>query len=99
MKEQKDFPTTGHKEYTALQVSVWHGSKAVTLSIYPAILQTTGFTQVMLNGENLQLDVMPRLNRKKLEQLREEAFKQIEAKEGVAYDFFKKSLAKWGMTY
>lgn len=99
MKEQRDFPTTGHKEYTALQVSVWHGNKEVTLSIYPAILQPTGFTQVVLIGENLRLDVMPRLNRKKLEFMRELAFKQIEAKEGMVYDFFKKSLAKWGMTY
>lgn len=87
------FPLSEPKgEVTHVAVSVSHSKdrKQVEVSAYPAIEKAGLFTLVITAGRYGSLDAMPRLNRKKVDELKKSAETQVKDRSGPAWDVVNK---------
>ena len=89
-------PTTGHKDYNNVQVSVSYMKhrKAIVVCAYPGI----GTATVPTSQQTEDMEPMARLNAKKVEAAMETAKQQIQAKNGPAWSAVEKVLKKEGMS-
>lgn len=74
-------------DFNKIAVSVFHCSKRVRLGVYPAEVRSDGTSILAItSGKSITLEEMPRLNRKRLANLLDQAKQQIHNKTGQAYD-------------
>lgn len=82
-------PVTGTEDVNRIGISVSRNDhrKEVAANVYPAISKSDGVVQLLImQSERVVMEAMPRLNRKRLDALKQEAKQQIDNKSGPVWN-------------